>query len=140
VLQDIHFVYNLIGIFIALGGLYLRLNLGTVAWTAVVTVLLTLVWQARADAMAVAGYPLLCLPFNLALLGSTALFLLLQKAGWTRAVVPLEWAATSSPERVRLLMVKHDTAQFCWDKLSVAKSKGRGQVVDSVFPNRSATS
>ena len=117
VFGDIHFVYNLTGIFLVCGGLYLRLNILTVPWLAAVTLALAGFWNANADRMSAAGLPLLCLPFNVALVLTIAVFLLLRRCGLGDHVVPLDWAATSSPGKIGLGMMKRDIANACWKKL-----------------------
>ena len=120
VFQDIHFVYNLTGIFIACGGLYLRLSILTVPELCGITTTLVLVWARYADALSISGFPPLCLPFNIALVGGIALFLALKRCRIKDQVVPLDWASSGSPETVRLWMMKRDIAQQCWAKLDSA--------------------
>ncbi len=90
VFADPAFAFNVVVIALALGGHYLRLAL----------------------------LPL-CLPFNLALLGSIAFFGWLQRKGCRDERVPIDWAA-STPAQIRVLLAQKAVAHGCWEKLRQA--------------------
>ena len=114
---DIHFVYNLIAIFIACGGLYLRLNRITGVWLFAVTMLMAIVWHVLSGIVPGIGLPLLCLPLNLALAGTVALGGRLKDRFPANQAIPLELAVTS-PEQVRLWLKKCKIADRCWQRMA----------------------
>ncbi len=119
VFGDAAFALNIVIIFLALGGHYLRLNLKTFAWTLFVTFALALLWEPLSEALLRLALLPLCLPFNFALLGSIAFFGWLHRKGLRDERIPIDWAA-STPAQIRVSLVQKEIADACWDKLKKA--------------------
>ena len=107
---------NIVVIFLALGGHYLRLSWKTFAWTLLVTLMLALSWVPLRDVMLHVGLVPLCLPFNVALLGSLAFFGWLQRKGLRDERIPIDWAA-STPAEIRDYTAQRAVAGACGAKL-----------------------
>lgn len=112
VFGDPSFAMNVIVLSLALGGHYLRLNVKTVAWMLLVTLALALLWEPLAEALLRLALLPLCLPFNLALLGSIA-FLRNDR-------IPIDWASCT-PAQIRAFCVQKEIADACWSKLKQAE-------------------
>ncbi|MBL9133633.1 MAG: urea transporter, partial [Verrucomicrobiaceae bacterium] len=108
---DPAFAMNAVVIFLALGGHYLRLNAKTFAWTMLITTVLALLHAPLSEALLRLGLLPLCLPFNLALLGSLALL--------KRERIPIDWAACT-PAQIRAFLAQKEVADACWKKLQQA--------------------
>jgi urea transporter len=100
VFGDPAFAMNVTVIFLALGGHYLRLNIRTVLWTLLVTLVLAFTWEPLSDGLLRLALLPLCLPFNLALLGSLGFFGWCQRKGWRDERVPVG-LATTTPAQIR---------------------------------------
>ena len=112
--SDINLFFNLLALFLAFGGQYLRMGLYTGLWTAVLSVGMVALWEWLDSTLRLIGLPVLCLPFNLALVGTLIIFPWFR---WTRVMlIPLE-VATSSPEEVNLWLEKARLVGSCWKKL-----------------------
>ena len=113
-LYDINLFFNLLALFLAFGGQYLRMGLKTALWTAVLAIGMVTTWEWLGSIFNLVGLPVLCLPFNLALVATLIVF------PWfhlTRAMlIPLE-VATSSPEEVNLWLAKAELVGKCWKTL-----------------------
>jgi hypothetical protein len=113
-LYDINLFFNLLALFLAFGGQYLRMGLKTALWTAVLAIGMVITWGWLGSILNLVGLPVLCLPFNLALVATLIVF------PWfnlTRAMlIPLE-VATSSPEEVNLWLAKVELVGKCWRTL-----------------------
>lgn len=105
------FALNVVAIFLALGGHYLRLGWVSIGWTFLVTALLASAQGQLNELMLSVGLAPLCLPFNVALLGSLALLPSLRN--------PIGWACTS-PEEIRVFEAQKRVADACWSLLSTA--------------------
>ncbi|HZZ72865.1 MAG TPA: urea transporter, partial [Pirellulales bacterium] len=116
---DLHFVYNLIALFILGGGLYFRLNGATFVGLAALTLSMAAIWQSTEGGLLFGQLPLFTLPIN----GGLALGLALCDAGqsWLPAgqAIPPP-LALSSPEQVRLWFRKAQIARACWEKIAAA--------------------
>ena len=112
---DVGFVYNLVALLVALGGQYLPVRPMALVWMLLVGAVMG--WSSYAAGLWLAahGWPLLCLPFNV--------FLLLSLAVFRRSRVPMELAVTS-PENVARWARKRETANRCWAVLTDARTKG----------------
>lgn len=119
VFGDPAFAINVVVIFLALGGHYLRLNWKTFLWTLLLTLALAFLWEPLSDALLRVALLPLCLPFNLALLGSIAFFGWLHRKGLRDERVPIDWAATT-PAQIRAFFAQKAVADVCWDKLRQA--------------------
>lgn len=111
---------NIVVIFLALGGHYLRLNWKTFAWALLITLVVAWIWEPLSEAMLRLGLLPLCLPFNLALLGSLAFFGWLQRKGLRDERIPIDWA-TSTPAEIRAYAAQKEVADACWSKLDQAR-------------------
>ena len=116
-LLDVNFIYNLLAILLALGGHYLTLRLTTLLWLGCVAVAMTACWGVLSGLFIACGWPLLCFPFNVLLIGSAVLFSSLRSNRFLDCAVPLD-EAVHAPEHVRLWARKREIAQKCWQKLS----------------------
>ena len=113
-LTDINLFFNLLALFLAFGGQYLRMGLKTALWTAVLAIGMLTTWGWLGSILNLVGLPVLCLPFNLALVATLILFPWFH---FTRTMlIPLE-VATSSPEEVNLWLAKAQLVGRCWKKL-----------------------
>ena len=110
--SDPRLLYNLLPLVLALGGHYLTLDRVTIAWLVAVSVGMIAVWPMFAEASAVVGLPLLCLPFNLFFVGSLLAFRMLGRG----RLVPMELAVTSL-EAVRLWQRRRAIAEACWRRI-----------------------
>jgi hypothetical protein len=119
VFGDPAFSMNAIVLFLALGGHYLRLNIKTFLWMLLVTFGLAALHEPLGDALLRLGLLPLCLPFNLGLLGSLALFGWLHRKGLRDERVPIDWAA-STPAQIRVFLAQKEVADGCWEKLRQA--------------------
>ncbi len=119
VFGDSAFALNIVVIFLALGGHYLRLNLKTFVWTLFVTFALALLWEPLSEALLRLALLPLCLSFNLALLGSIAFFGWLHRKGLRDERIPIDWAA-GTPAQIRVALVQKEIADACWEKLKKA--------------------
>jgi urea transporter len=119
VFGDPAFAMNVIVLALALGGHYLRLNVKTVAWMLFVTLAMALLWEPLSEALLRLALLPLCLPFNLALLGSIAFFGWLQRRGLCDERIPIDWAS-STPAQIRVFTAQKEIADGCWDKLKKA--------------------
>lgn len=116
-LLDVNFIYNLLAIVLALGGHYLTLRLTTFLWLGCVAIAMTACWGALSGLFIACGWPLLCFPFNLLLIGSAVLFSSLRRSRFWDCAVPLD-VAVHAPEHVRLWARKRAIARKCWQKLA----------------------
>ncbi|NBR04929.1 MAG: hypothetical protein EBT92_04075 [Planctomycetes bacterium] len=90
------------------------MGLKTGLWTAVLSAGMVALWDWFGSTLRLIGLPVLCLPFNLALVGTLIVFPWFR---WTRVMlVPLE-VATSSPEEATLWIAKTKLVGRCWKKL-----------------------
>ena len=113
-LSDINLFFNLLALFLAFGGQYLRMGLKAFLWTAVLAIGMATTWGRIGSVFNLVGLPVLCLPFNLALVATLIVFPWFH---FTRAMlIPLE-VATSSPEEVNLWLAKAELVGRCWKKL-----------------------
>lgn len=112
--SDINLFFNLLALLLAFGGQYLRIGLKTSLWTAFLAIGMVATWEWFGSILNLVGLPVLCLPFNLALVGTLIVF------PWFRLtrgmLIPLE-VATSSPEEVNLWLAKAQLVGRCWKKL-----------------------
>lgn len=112
--SDINLFINLLALLLAFGGQYLRIGLKTSLWTAFLAIGMVATWEWFGSIFNLVGLPVLCLPFNLALVGTLIVF------PWFRLtrgmLIPLE-VATSSPEEVNLWLAKAQLVGRCWQKL-----------------------
>lgn len=100
VFGDPAFSMNVIVLFLALGGHYLRLNMKTFVWTVMVTFTLAALHTPLTEALLRVGLLPLSLPFNAGLLGSIAFFGWLHRRGMRDERVPVGLAVTT-PAQVR---------------------------------------
>lgn len=113
-LSDINLFFNLLALFLAFGGQYLRMGLKTALWSSVLAIGMITTWGWFGSILNLVGFPVLCLPFNLALVGTLIMF---PWFGLTRSLlIPLE-VATSSPEEVSLWLAKAQLVGKCWKTL-----------------------
>lgn len=99
---------NLVAMFVALGGHYLRLNLRSMVWMLLLACAMAWAHPWLSDQLLKTGLLPLCLPFNTALLLSLAVM--------RRDRVPIEWAACS-PAEIRVFFAQKEVAEACWVKL-----------------------
>lgn len=114
---DAMFLLNLAALNVALAGHYLRPGWVSTLWAWSVSVLLALAWPACQGWSMAHGWPLLCAPFNVGLLGSLLVAGGLQRLGLARLTMPLEVAVTS-PARARVWVRQRAIAERCWRELS----------------------
>lgn len=119
VFGDPAFAMNVVVLSLALGGHYLRMNVRTVVWTLLVILLLALLWEPLSEALLRLALLPLCLPFNLALLGSIAFFGWLHRRGLRDERIPVDWACCT-PADIRSFCVQKEVADACWEKLKKA--------------------
>lgn len=119
VFGDPAFSMNAIVLFLALGGHYLRLNIKTFLWMLLVTFGLAALHEPLGDALLRLGLLPMCLPFNVGLLGSLALFGWLHRKGLRDERIPIDWAA-STPAQIRVFLAQKEVADGCWEKLRQA--------------------
>jgi urea transporter len=119
VFGDPAFVMNVLVLTLALGGHYLRLNLKTATWMLLVILALALLWGPLSEALLRLALLPLCLPFNLALLGSIAFFGWLNRKGLQDQRISVDWA-TCTPAEIRAFIAQKEVADACWDKLQKA--------------------
>lgn len=119
VFGDPAFAMNVIVMFLALGGHYLRLNVKTCAWMLLVTWALALTWEPLSEGLLRLALLPLCLSFNFALLGSIAFFGWLQRKGCRDQRIPIDWAGLT-PAAIRLALAQKEVSDACWDKLRKA--------------------
>ncbi len=113
-LADINLFFNLLALFLAFGGQYLRMGLKAALWTSVLAIGMVTTWGWLGSILNLIGMPALCLPFNLALVATLILFPVFHS---TRTMlIPLE-VATSSPEEVNLWIAKAELVGKCWKTL-----------------------
>jgi len=113
-LSDINLFFNLLALFLAFGGQYLRMGLKTALWTAVLAIGMVTTWGWFGSILNLVGLPVLCLPFNLALVATLIVFSYFH---FSRVMlIPLE-VATSSPEEVNLWFAKAELVGKCWKAL-----------------------
>jgi urea transporter len=105
---DASLAMNLVAMFVALGGHYLRLNARSLLWMLLLACAMAWAHPCLSDQLVKTGLLPLCLPFNTALLLSLALM--------RRDRVPIEWASCS-PAEIRILFAQKDAAEVCWVKL-----------------------
>ncbi len=110
---------NIVIMFIALGGHYLRFNDKTLVWMVCLSFGIALLWEPLSEALLRLALLPLCLPFNFALLGSIAFFGWLHRKGLRDERIPIDWAA-STPAQIRASLVQKEIADACWDKLKKA--------------------
>jgi urea transporter len=120
VFGDTAFAMNIIVLFLALGGHYLRLNAKTFAWTMLVTFSLAALHTPLSEALLRLGLLPLCVPFNIGLLGSIAFFGWLHRKGLADERIPVDWAA-GTPAEIRVFLAQKDVADTCWQKLHKAQ-------------------
>jgi urea transporter len=116
-LLDVNFIYNLLAILLALGGHYLTLRLTTLLWLGCVAIAMMACWGTLSGAFIACGWPLLCLPFNVLLIGSALLFSSLRRSRFLDCAVPLD-VAVHAPEHICLWARKREISQKCWQKLA----------------------
>lgn len=112
VFGDPVFAMNVVVIFLALGGHYLRLSVKTVLWSFVITAVLALLQSPLSEGLLRLGLLPLCLPFNLALLASLAL--------WRRDRIPIDWTC-GTPSEIRVYVAQKEVADACWARLRAAQ-------------------
>ena len=123
--NSLNMLYNLSAMTIAIGGHYLRPSRLTWVWMAILIFLFMIFWGPAANFLLKFGLPLLCLPFNLFLLGTLLLGYLLQKFTGQRILIPLDVAVTT-PQEVHRWHLRTITAQCCWSKIkSYTKNESR---------------
>lgn len=116
-LEDPLLLFNLLPIWLALGGQYLRLSIRSFGWILFLTALVIACWSVVSSAFLAMGVPILSLPFHAALLGTLVAF---RGFAWGRdLLVPLE-IATTSPEEVRIWQAQQSLARECWERLTLA--------------------
>ena len=113
---------NIIAIFLALGGHYLRLNWKTFVWTLSTTLALALSWDPLSETLLSLGFLPLFLPFNLVLLGSLGFFAWLHGNGLRDERIPVDWT-TSSPAQIRTFLAQKDLADASRSKLDQTRSE-----------------
>jgi urea transporter len=119
VFGDPAFAMNVIVLALALGGHYLRLNARTIMWMLLVIVALAFMWEPFSEALLRLALLPLCLPFNIALLGSVAFFGWLHRRGLRDERIPIDWAS-STPAEIRTYIAQKEVADACWAKLKKA--------------------
>ena len=112
--SDVAFLLNVLPLFLAFGGQYLRFSLLGLGWSIFLSLFLALSWSLLPSIFATAGLPLLCFPFNLLLLITLLSFRYIPAC--RRILVPLE-VATTNPEAVRVYFVRVQIANHCWSLL-----------------------
>ncbi|WP_395747148.1 urea transporter [Prosthecobacter sp.] len=120
VFGDPAFAMNVVILALALGGHYLRLNVRTVLWMLFVTLALALLWEPLSEALLRLALLPLCLPFNIALLGSIAFFGWLHRRGLRDERIPIDWAS-NTPAEIRVFIAQKEVADACWNKLKKAE-------------------
>jgi urea transporter len=130
---DPRLLYNLLPLVLALGGHYLTLGRVTVAWIAIASVGMIVVWPMLTEASELVGLPLLCLPFNLFFVGSLVAFRGLGLLGVANRLVPMELAVTS-PEDVRLWQRRRAIAQACWRRIDALRPTPQNPVPRAAEP------
>lgn len=120
VFGDPAFAMNVVVLALALGGHYLRLNVKTVMWMLMMTLLLALAWEPLSEALLRVALLPLCLPFNLALLGSLSFFGWLHRRGLRDERIPVDWAS-STPADIRCFCAQKEVADGCWERLKKAE-------------------
>jgi hypothetical protein len=105
---DASLAMNLVAMFVALGGHYLRLNARSMVWMLLLACAMAWAHPRLSDQLLATGLLPLCLPFNTALLLSLAVM--------RRDRVPIEWAACS-PAEIRVFFAQKEVAEACWAKL-----------------------
>lgn len=112
--SDMNLFFNLLALLLAFGGQYLRMKFKTTLWGTVLALGIVAIWEWLGSTLRLIGLPVLCLPFNLALVGTLIIF------PWFRVtrvmLIPLE-VAMSSPEEVNLWVAKAQLVSSCWKKL-----------------------
>ncbi len=125
VFGDSAYAMDIIVLALALSGHYLRLNLKTVAWTLLMALVTALVWEPLNEAFLRVGLVPLCLPFNIALLGSLSIFGWLHRKGLSADErVPIDWVA-STPTQIRTALAQKEVSDACWAKLKKAQPEQR---------------
>jgi urea transporter len=114
---DVTWLMNIAAISVALGGHYSRPGVASFLCTLATCSLVTIAWGPASAWCATYGLPLLCAPFNVALVGSLCFASGLQRAGVAKLAVPLEVAVTS-PEAVRLWTRRCAIAERSWKRLA----------------------
>jgi urea transporter len=125
-LDDV-FIMNIVAINVALAGHYFKPGLGSTAWAWLVSALVTVAWASWHAWGATHGLPLLCAPFNLALVGSLALAGSVERHSTARLIIPLEVAVTS-PARVWIWTRQRDIAGRCWRYFATPKAAPSSRV------------
>jgi urea transporter len=115
--NSLNMLYNLAALTIAIGGHYLRPSKLTWIWSVVLIFLFVIFWSPATNFLLKFGLPLLCLPFNLFLLGTLLLGYLLQKFTEQRLLVPLDVAITT-PQKVHRWYLRAKTARKCWSEIA----------------------
>lgn len=133
VFADPAFALNIVVTALALGGHYLRLNWKTVLWLLLVIVALAFLWEPLSEALLRLALLPLCLPFNLALLGSIALFGWLHRKGCRDERVPIAWTV-GTPAQIRALLAQKDDADVCREEPPRAASPQLPAKVDLKIP------
>lgn len=105
---DASLAMNLVAMFVALGGHYLRLNARSMIWMLLLACAMAWAHPWLSDQLLATGLLPLCLPFNTALLLSLAVM--------RRDRVPIEWAACT-PAEIRVFLAQKAVAEACWAKL-----------------------
>ncbi|MBL9182053.1 MAG: urea transporter [Verrucomicrobiaceae bacterium] len=105
---DASLAMNIVAMFVALGGHYLRLNARSIVWMLLLAVAMAWAHPWLSDQLLATGLLPLCLPFNTALLLSLAVM--------RRDRVPVEWAVCS-PAEIRVFFAQKEVAEACWAKL-----------------------
>ncbi len=105
---DASLTMNLVAMFVALGGHYLRLNARSMLWMLLLACAMTWAHPWLSDQLLKTGLLPLCLPLNTALLLSLAVL--------RRDRVPIEWASCS-PAEIRVFFAQKEIAEACWVKL-----------------------
>lgn len=104
---DASLTMNLVAMFVALGGHYLRLNLRSIVWMLLLACAMAWAHPWLSDQLLKTGLLPLCLPFNTALLLSLVVM--------RRDRVPIEWASCS-PAEIRVFFAQKEVAEACWVK------------------------
>jgi Tfp pilus assembly protein PilF len=107
--SDPAFFMNMVVLFIALGGHYLRHNFETLLWMIGLSFALGLLWGPLREGLLHLALLPLCLPFNLALLGSLAFFGWLHRQGFRDQRIPLDLAGLT-PAAIRLALAQREAA------------------------------
>jgi urea transporter len=109
VFGDLAFSMNVIVLFLALGGHYLRLSVKNFVWMVLITFALAALHEPLGEALLRLGFLPLSLPFNMGLLGSIAFFGWLHRKGMPEERVPADWAVTT-PAQVRVFLAQKQSA------------------------------